>query len=164
VGESVETYPQNKSVARNIRLLEFAVVFIIVVMSLWLLTPGVSDAVKLGHETTLKHSASALRDSLRWLALQQQSGAGEPSPAARMITALQARQHELTRADCARFWTLLLGDAAPSASIAGSSSFHIVLHYDDERQLGCRYVYTLAGNMFIDYFPMMGVIIIDDRF
>ncbi len=156
--------PQDNTISRNTRLLEFSVVFLLVVITLWQIIPGINDSIRLTHETTVKHSASALRDSVRWLQLQQQINLGERSEAQKMLSQLQNNSALPDRSWCATFWPTLLGGAAPSASLSGQQVFHVQMIQDSQHNIGCRYRYTLAGNLFIDYFPKMGIVTVDDTF
>lgn len=156
--------PRNIAVSRNSRLLEFAVVITIFCVTIWLIAPGIDDGIKMGHETTVKHSASALRDSVQWLQLQKRSHTGQPNQASELHRDVHNKPLSLTREVCQTLWYSWLGAAAPKASIHGNAVFRIQLIHNGNDGLGCRYRYALAGNMFIDYFPKSDRIEIDDRF
>lgn len=146
---------------RSQRLLEFSVVLLLGVTTLWQLSPGLHDSMKLAHETVLKQCASALRDSVHFAQLQQHAHATSHSPRLQALL-LAKRTATLTKSDCLVLWRALLGDAAPQASEQAGEPFLIGLKSDERQQSGCHFRYTLAGNMFIDYFPKSDVVIVDD--
>jgi type II secretory pathway pseudopilin PulG len=162
-------------------LLEFAIVVLIVAGVVYALLPHVSDGIKLAHETVVRQTTTAFRDSLRLVSLKHQAlmtqqavydlrGAGNGEldlnvhgyPIGTGWRAGDARS--LHTRDCEALWYGMLGGVPPSAAVSGDSDFRVQTGFDAQHGLGCHYRYRRAGQMAIHYFPDDGTLSADDRF
>ena len=168
-------------VARGFSLLEFAVVVLIVALTVYALLPNVSDSLKLAHETVVKQTSSALRESLKLVALKHKAlnttaavydlaGVGtqqldvNPGGFPIGVDRKPGEDRPLNAQDCEALWYALLGGIPPSARVQGDSDFRVQTRFEPSHGLGCHYRYRRGGEMAIQYFPADGVVTADVRF
>ncbi|NQD37294.1 hypothetical protein HPT27_09665 [Permianibacter sp. IMCC34836] len=172
-------------------LLEFALVVMILAAVVYAILPSIGGSLKFAHETVVRQTAVAFRDSLTLVAAKHQliahtanrtvhtghlaqfidvAGFGNGSldlneqgyPIGSDWQA--AEQRPLQTRDCLSLWYGLLGGLPPSAAIVGEADFRVQTLFDAQRGLGCSYRYLRAGEMTIRYFPDTGEVNADVQF
>lgn len=176
---------------RGFTLLEFAVVVLIITGVVYAILPHIGSTLKFAHETVVRQTAVAFRDSLKLIAAKHQliaHTASHPVATGHLAQFIDvagvgngtldlnergypmgsdwhaAEQRALHAADCQSLWYGLLGGLPPSAAIAGDADFRVQTLFDAQQGLGCRYRYLRAGDMAIRYFPDTGQLTADVRF